>query len=83
MRMGGVAEGVGVPYSSLMRNRVTLHGQWMYSRDAVQRMVGLVRAGLIKLEDSKVTAFSLEDVNEAIAHAATNAGPFRTTVICP
>ncbi len=80
--MGGVNEEVALPYSWLMRNCVAIHGQWMYSRDAVHRMVGLVRAGLVKLE-SEVTSFSLDDVNKAVAHAAANAGPFRMTVIRP
>ncbi|CAN5888783.1 zinc-binding alcohol dehydrogenase family protein [soil metagenome] len=81
--MGGVGEGVAMPYSWLMRNCVTVRGQWMYPREAVHRMVGLVRAGLLQLEDNEVTAFGLDDVNEAIAHAAAHAGPFRTTAVCP
>ena len=76
-------EGVEVPYSWLMRNCVAIHGQWMYSRDAVHRMVGLVRAGLVRLEEAEITSFSLDDVNEAVAHAAANSGPFRLTVIRP
>jgi alcohol dehydrogenase len=46
-------------------------------------MIGLVRAGLVKLEEFAVTTFGLDEVNEAVAHAAANAGPFRMTIVCP
>ncbi|HEY6981111.1 zinc-binding dehydrogenase [Reyranella sp.] len=85
--MGGVgmsdAGGLDLPYSWLMRNCITLRGQWMYARDAIARMVGLIRAGLVKLDDFHFTTFGLDDANEAVAHAADNAGPFRMTVIRP
>jgi alcohol dehydrogenase len=81
--MGGVGEEVAVPYAWLMRNCVTIHGQWMYSRDAIPRMVAMVRSGLVKLDDFEAKCFGLVDVNDAIAHAAANAGPFRMTVIRP
>ncbi len=85
--MGGVGiqdgAGLDLPYRWLMRNCITIRGQWMYERDAVIRMIGLVRSGLIDLRDFKVTSFGLDEVNEAIAHAAANAGPFRMTVIEP
>ena len=49
----------------------------------IARMVGLVRSGLVKLDEFAVTSFSLPDVNEAVAHAAGDTGPFRMTVIRP
>ncbi|MFZ5781564.1 MAG: zinc-binding dehydrogenase [Pseudomonadota bacterium] len=79
--MGGVNADVGVPYGWLMRNCVTIHGQWMYQREAISRMVSMVRAGLVRLDEFETTIFSLDDVNAAIAHAAANAGPFRMTVL--
>jgi alcohol dehydrogenase len=81
--MGGVGEDMALPYSWLMRNCITIHGQWMYPRDAISRMVGLVRSGLVKLNEFEVATFGLNDINEAIAHAAANTGPFRMTVIRP
>jgi hypothetical protein len=42
-----------------------------------------VRAGLVKLEEFTATTFRLKQVNEAVAHAAANGGPFKMTVICP
>jgi alcohol dehydrogenase len=55
----------------------------MYSRESAARLVGLIRAGVLKLDDSAIATFKLDDVNEAIAHAAANAGPFKSTVLCP
>jgi len=81
--MGGLGTDVGLPYSWLMRNCITVRGQWMYPPNAVSRLAGMVRAGLIKLEEFAVTSFDLDHANEAVAHAAANARPFQTTVICP
>jgi alcohol dehydrogenase len=81
--MGGVREELALPYAWLMRYCITVQGQWMYSRASIGRLVALVRAGVLRLDASQVTSFGLEQVNEAIAHAAVHAGPFEATVICP
>jgi alcohol dehydrogenase len=59
------------------------HGQWMYPPDATTRMAGLIRSGLVDLNEFHVTAFDLDDANEAVADAAAHAGPFRMTVLRP
>ena len=81
--MGGVRQDIHFPYAWLMRSGITLRGQWMYARESVGRLIALVRSGLLDLEATAVTRFSLEDVNEAVAHAAAHAGAFEATVICP
>jgi alcohol dehydrogenase len=81
--MGGVGTGLELPYSWLMRNNITVRGQWMYPPDAARRMVGMVRAGLVDLAPGDITAFPLEEANAAVAHAAAKAGPFNMTVIQP
>jgi alcohol dehydrogenase len=81
--MGGIGADVGLPYSWLMRNCITVRGQWMYPPTAVTRLAGMVRAGLIRLEEFAVTSFDLDHANEAVAHAAANARPFQTTVVRP
>jgi alcohol dehydrogenase len=81
--MGGVRQDIAVPYDWLMRNCITLHGQWMYPRDSIARLIAMVRAGLLSLGHHQAKCFSLDDVNEAIAHAAANAGPFNMTVLRP
>jgi alcohol dehydrogenase len=85
--MGGVGMSGGadldLPYPWLMRNCITLRGQWMYPPHAATLMAGMVRSGLVDLGHFEITAFGLDRANEAVAHAAANAGPFRMTVIEP
>ncbi len=85
--MGGVGmlggPGLDLPYPWIMRNLITLRGQWMYSPNAVSRLASLIHAGLLDLNQFSVTTFSLNDANEAVAHAAADAHPFHLTVIRP
>jgi alcohol dehydrogenase len=85
--MGGVGmlggAGLDLPYPWMMRNCITLHGQWMYPPHATILMTGLIRAGLITLDQFHVTTFNLDDANAAVAHAAKDSGAFRMTVIRP
>jgi alcohol dehydrogenase len=85
--MGGVGmlggAGLDLPYPWIMRNNITIHGQWMYPPHATTLMVGMMRAGLVDLNQFEVTTFDLDRANDAVAHAAANAGPFKMTVIQP
>jgi alcohol dehydrogenase len=81
--MGGLAGDIALPYRWLMRNNITVRGQWMYPRDAVPRFIALRRSGLLPLEQIDITEFPLAGVNEAIAHAAAHSGAFRLTVLRP
>lgn len=85
--MGGVGmaggAGLELPYRWIMRNCITIIGQWMYPPDAAIRLASLVRCGLLSLDHFEITEFGLHDVNEAVAHAAANSGPFTKTVIRP
>lgn len=85
--MGGVGmlggDGLDLPYPWIMRNDITVRGKWMYSPEAVTRMTGLIRAGLLDLGHFDVTTFALDDANDAVAHAAANGGPFKMTVLRP
>lgn len=85
--MGGVGmaggDGLLLDYAWLMRNCVTIIGKWMYPPDAAPRMIALIRAGLVKLDDFEVRAFSLNEVNDAVAYAAVHSGPFKMTVVQP
>ena len=67
----------------MMRNCITLRGQWMYPPHAATLMAGLIRAGLVDLDHFEIAAFGLDRANEAVAHAAAYSGPFRMTVIQP
>jgi alcohol dehydrogenase len=66
-----------------MRNGITIQGQWMYDREAPTRLAAMVRAGLVDLQAFDIVSFGLEAANEAVRHAAENAGPFKMTVIRP
>jgi alcohol dehydrogenase len=79
--MGGA--GLDLPYPWLMRNCITLRGQWMYPPEATTLMVGLIRGGLVNLDHFDVTVFDLDQANQAVVHAAANSGPFKMTVIRP
>ncbi|MBR0931173.1 MULTISPECIES: quinone oxidoreductase family protein [Bradyrhizobium] len=85
--MGGVGmaggAGLELPYPWIMRNCISIHGVWMYPPDAASRLIALVRAGLLRLDEYDATAFDLDHANEAVAHAAANGGPFKLTVIRP
>jgi len=85
--MGGVGmlggEDLALPYPWIMRNLITVRGQWMFQTTAVPGMVGLVRGGVLDLRHWAVTEFPLDEVNEAVAHAASEAGPFKVTVLKP
>jgi len=84
--MGGLRgdEGnLGLNYNWLMHNETTVRGVWMYGKDAIPRMVQMVRAGLIDLGQFELAEFGLDEANEAVAHAATQAGPRPLTVLRP
>lgn len=83
--MGGVGmlggEDLALPYPWLMRNCITVHGQWMYPVTAGPRLAALARSGLLDLGRYAIDAFGLDQVNQAVEHAAKNGGPFRMTVV--
>ncbi len=85
--MGGVGmlggDDLALPYPWIMRNLITVRGQWMYDPDAAPGLVGLIRSGLLDLGHWTVTAFPLAEVNAAVEHAAAEAGPFKLTVLQP
>jgi alcohol dehydrogenase len=84
--MGGLRgpEGdLGLNYNWLMHNETTVRGVWMYRREAIPRMVRMIRGGLIDLDQFEMTEFALDEANAAVAHAAANAGPRQLTVLRP
>ncbi|WP_199178636.1 hypothetical protein [Acidimangrovimonas sediminis] len=64
--MGGIGmlggDDLQLPYAWLMRNCITLHGQWMYPQTAVPRLVALARSGQLDLGQWEATPFDLEHV---------------------
>ena len=85
--MGGVGmlggDDLALPYPWLMRNSVTVRGRWMAPRDAVPRMIALMRSGLLDLAQFQIDEFALSAADEAVRHAAKAGGRFRLTVLRP
>ena len=85
--MGGVGmlggEDLALPYPWIMRNLITVRGQWMYDTTAIPGLVGLIRGGLLDLGHWAVAEFPLAKVNEAVTHAARESGPFKLSVLKP
>ncbi|WP_326566269.1 zinc-binding dehydrogenase [Amycolatopsis rhabdoformis] len=85
--MGGVGmlggDEFALPYPWLMRNSVTVRGQWMYPRSANVGLIRLLASGALDLAPEHVTRFGLAEVNEAVAHAAAHGGAFDRTVLTP
>lgn len=84
--MGGVGlsgeGGLDLNYRWVMRNSVTIRGQWMYRADAPARLVSLARAGLFDLGHWSARLYPLAKINEAVEDAAKK-GPFEMTIIQP
>lgn len=85
--MGGVGmlggDDLALPYPWIMRNNVTIRGQWMYPREANVRLNAMVRAGLLDLSQFEIATFDLDHANDAVAYAAAHGGGFLETAICP
>ena len=83
--MGGVGmlggDDLALPYPWIMRNNITIRGQWMFPRHACARLISLVKSGLLSLQHFNVTEFDLDHANDAIAYAAAHRGPFQIAVI--
>lgn len=85
--MGGVGMGGGpgleLSYPWLMRNSITVRGQWMYPPSATQRLAAMVHSGQIDLKQYDVRAFPLDEANEAVAYSAAHGGQFNLIVLKP
>ncbi|MEU4539533.1 alcohol dehydrogenase catalytic domain-containing protein [Streptosporangium sp. NPDC023825] len=85
--MGGVGmlggADLGLSYPWIMRNNITIRGQWMYPHEANVQLIRLARTGLLDLRQFDVTTFDLDDADAALAHAATAGGRFSLTVVRP
>ncbi|GAB3148376.1 zinc-binding alcohol dehydrogenase family protein [Amycolatopsis stemonae] len=85
--MGGVGmlggDDLALPYPWLMRNSVTVRGQWMAPRTASASMIALAHAGLLDLGRFSVTEFGLDEITAALDHAASTSARFALTVVRP
>ncbi|WP_324671477.1 medium chain dehydrogenase/reductase family protein [Hymenobacter sp. GOD-10R] len=81
--MGGLRVGLELNYAHLMRHCITVRGQYMYPRQAPAQLIALIRAGLLSLDEWKITTFSLSQVNAAVAHTAHTGEAFQSTILLP
>lgn len=85
--MGGVGmlggDDLALPYPWIMRNGITVRGQWMYPPQANTRLIELAKSGLLDLGAFDVTEFDLDHAGQAVDFAADSGGPFKLTVIRP
>ena len=86
--MGGIRDDVGVPYTWVMRNNITLKGKWMYERSDIRALVNMFEKGVFALGDGgrgekkKVTGFGLDEWDQAFT-AAEKAGVGDSMVFVP
>jgi len=85
--MGGVGmlggDDLALPYPWIMRNSITVRGQWMAPRTAGVGIIRLIASGALDLAPERVRSFPLEAVDDAVTHAAAHAGPFERTALTP
>ncbi|WP_433567016.1 alcohol dehydrogenase catalytic domain-containing protein [Nocardia sp. CA-151230] len=85
--MGGVGmlggADLALPYPWIMRNSVTIRGQWLGPRTANVGMIRLIASGALDLTPEHITRFDLDQVNDAVTHAAAHGGPFDRTILTP
>jgi NADPH:quinone reductase-like Zn-dependent oxidoreductase len=85
--MGGVGmlggDDLALPYPWIMRNSITVRGQWMYPRTANVGIIRLLASGILDLAAERVRSFGLNAVNEAVTYAASHGGPFDRTTLTP
>ncbi|KAG0021018.1 hypothetical protein BGZ82_011446 [Podila clonocystis] len=81
--MGGVQANIELPYFHIMLNNITIKGKFMYHRADPTTLLGLVDAGLLRLDVGENKTFKLAEINEAIDWSAANSGPFSSTIVVP
>jgi alcohol dehydrogenase len=81
--MGGVQADISIPYGYIMRNGITIKGQYMYPRRAPRQLAGLIRSGLVDVSHFRIRTFPLDRFEDALADAAAHPGAFEQTVLVP
>jgi D-arabinose 1-dehydrogenase-like Zn-dependent alcohol dehydrogenase len=82
--MGGIMEGVSIPYSLVMLNSLCIQGRFMYDRSHVLQLIKMLEFGNIKVGPeggvSVAGPYGLEKIEEALK-AAADAGQFGSLVV--
>lgn len=83
---GGSSGSAAVPYTLAVHKGLKIMGQWMSNRHMLDRVISMVTSGLLKIgveSGAKVATFSLDEHEEAIAHAEKNGGWRDYTLVTP
>jgi alcohol dehydrogenase len=70
--MGSMNVPLCISYGEVMLNNWEIIGNFMYPTSAYRRLLDLIRAGALPLDVTKVAAFSLSELPDAIEAAARN-----------
>ncbi|ETI19455.1 hypothetical protein G647_09289 [Cladophialophora carrionii CBS 160.54] len=82
--MGGITQAVQIPYAALMFRDLIIRGKFMYEREGVKRLIGLVEGGRLKLklnsasdpgvQVEEVKSFDLEEWEVGFREAKERSG---------
>jgi D-arabinose 1-dehydrogenase-like Zn-dependent alcohol dehydrogenase len=86
--MGGIVGAVEIDYGLVMMKSLRVQGRFMYEREAIGKLIGMVEKGNLRLgEDGSgfktVGRFGLESIGEAVQEAGKAAGWGRQVVLLP
>ncbi len=80
--MGSMTSPLPISYTTMMFNNLELLGQFMYPREAFQRLLDLYRSGLLDLSAIQARTYPMAALPEAMA-AAAKAGGFDCVIVQP
>ncbi|MFX9552105.1 hypothetical protein ABTO49_21200, partial [Acinetobacter baumannii] len=69
-----------IPYTTMMINSWSILGNFMYPKSALQKLVELVKGGLLPLDVIEPKVFTMPDLQNAM-DAAAKAGNFENVMI--
>lgn len=81
--VGGLTAPVSLDTAALMRNGNAVIGSFWFTPDMLHRLLALIGSGGLDLAPFKAACFELDRINEAIAHAQTEAGGLTHTALTP
>lgn len=72
--VGGVRQDLAIPYSDLMRRRLTVRGSWMSSDRTIRTVWNLIRSGALDLSAIEMSTVGLDDPAAAVDLAERTTG---------
>jgi threonine dehydrogenase-like Zn-dependent dehydrogenase len=86
--MGGINGAVEIDYGLVMMKSLRVQGKFMYEREMIVRLIGMVEKGNLKLGEKGagvkiVGRFGLEGIQDAVQEAKKEAGWGRQVVLLP